>query len=76
MTDTASLQGLMGACLEGYAAHHRLNPRQWQVCRPVLDCRTEAMGGLVLRCDHCAREEPYLSFLPRPSLSALSAARI
>ncbi|MCP3879038.1 MAG: IS91 family transposase, partial [Sulfitobacter sp.] len=58
MAESASLRGVISACLDGYAQAHTLNPRQWQVCRHVLDCRTEAMGGSQLRCDHCAAERP------------------
>ncbi len=58
MTETASLQAAIAACLDGYAENHRLSPRQWQVCRHVLDCRTAALGGLALRCDNCAEETP------------------
>jgi len=53
MTDGASLQALMRRCLDGYRETHRLSPHQWQVCRPILDCRTEALGGFELECDHC-----------------------
>ncbi len=58
MTDSASLQTVLAATLDGYADHHRLSPRQWQVCRHVLDCRTAALGGMLQRCDHCAAERP------------------
>ena len=53
MTNSPSLQTVMEASLEDYAEAHRLSPRQWQVCRHVLDCRTEALGGFALRCEHC-----------------------
>ena len=58
MTESASLQAVMGACLADYAEDHCLSSRQWQVCHHVLDCRTEALGGLVLKCDHCEAEVP------------------
>ena len=57
MTDAASLQAVMAATLDGYAQDHRLSPRQWQVCRHVLDCRTAALGGHALRCNACGHEE-------------------
>lgn len=58
MTDSPSLQAVMAASLDGYAAVHPLRPRQWQVCCHVRDCRTEALGGLSLRCDACGSEQP------------------
>lgn len=53
MTDGASLQAVMRRSLDGYRETHRLSPHQWQVCRHILDCRTEALGGFELECDHC-----------------------
>jgi hypothetical protein len=53
-----SLQAVMCACLDGHADTHRLSPRQWQVCRHILDCRTAALGGLHLACDACGAEVP------------------
>jgi hypothetical protein len=53
-----SLQAVMAACLDGHADTHGLSPRQWQVCRHILDCRTAALGGLHLACDACGAEVP------------------
>jgi hypothetical protein len=47
-----SLQAVIHACL-GSLAEGGLNPRQWQVCRHILDCRTAALGGFALACDGC-----------------------
>jgi hypothetical protein len=58
MTDSPSLQAVMATCLPGYAHTHRLSPRQWQVCHHVLDCRTEALGGFLERCDQCDAQRP------------------
>jgi hypothetical protein len=58
MAESASLQAAIAACLDDYAQDRRLSPRQWQVCRHILDCRTEAMGGLALRCESCGEEAP------------------
>jgi hypothetical protein len=55
----ASLQAVIAAGLAGYAEHHRMSPRQWQVCHHILDCRTAALGGFALACDGCA-ERPFL----------------
>jgi len=58
MAESASLQAVVAACLDGYAVTHRLSPRRWQVCYHVRDCRTPALGGLALRCDACGAEQP------------------
>ncbi len=55
----ASLQAVLRACLADYGEAHRLSPRQWQVCRHVLDCRTEALGGFQLQCDQCDASRPH-----------------
>ena len=58
MTESASLQAVMASALDDYAQDHRLSPRQWQVSRHILDCRTEALGGFAQRCDQCGEETP------------------
>jgi hypothetical protein len=63
----ASLQRVMREGLDHYHQGHRLTPRQWQVCRHVLDCRTEALGGFCLDCDRppsrhfarCGQTQPH-----------------
>ena len=45
-----SLQAVIRAQLGDLDA---LNPRQYQVCRHILDCRTAALGGFALACDEC-----------------------
>jgi hypothetical protein len=45
-----SLQAVIRAQLGDLDA---LNPRQYQVCRHILDCRTAALGGFALACDQC-----------------------
>ncbi|MEN8167202.1 MAG: IS91 family transposase, partial [Pseudomonadota bacterium] len=47
------LQSVLREALTGYAETHRLSPRQWQVCAHILGCRTSALGGLQMQCDHC-----------------------
>ena len=54
-----SLQQVMRENLNQYHQGHRLTPRQWQVCRHVLDCRTEALGGFCLDCDRCEQTQPH-----------------
>ena len=58
MAERTSLQAVISACLDSMATTHRLSPRQWQVCHHIRDCRTAAMGGALMRCDHCGYEEP------------------
>ena len=53
MAEAPSLRAVIRACLPGLAGDG-LNPRQWQVCRHILDCRTAALGGFALTCDRCA----------------------
>lgn len=59
MTNGTSLQAVMRQCLDRYSASRRLSPRQWQVCRHVLTCRTPALGGLRLQCDQCHATQPH-----------------
>lgn len=58
MADSTSLQAVLKQSLDGYAADRRLSPRQWQVCRHILSCRTPALGGLQLECDRCGVRQP------------------
>ena len=61
MTERVSLQRVIRACLDA-GAEGTLSPRQWQVCAHIRACRTEAMGGLELECDHCGhRPEHFFS---------------
>lgn len=53
MAERPSRQAVIHACLGGYADHYPMSPRQWQVCRHRLDCRTAALGGFALECDGC-----------------------
>ena len=55
----ASLQQLMREGLDRYQQGHRLTPRQGQVCHHILDCRTEALGGVRLECEHCGQSQPH-----------------
>jgi hypothetical protein len=55
----ASLQAVFHRCLDDYSNRHRLSPHQWQVCHHILDCRTAALGGLRLDCDHCGQAVPH-----------------
>jgi hypothetical protein len=55
----SSLQQVLRAGLDQFSRDHRLTPRQWQVCHHLLDCRTAALGGLRLDCDHCGQTVPH-----------------
>lgn len=52
MAETPSLQAVVRRGLGDLDAAG-LNPRQWQVCRHILDCRTAALGGFALAGDRC-----------------------
>ena len=58
MNKGADLQTVMQAFLPTYCQTHTLTPRQAQVCAHLGECRTEALGGLLGQCDHCAYEQP------------------
>lgn len=49
------LQTILGSFL---SRGQRLSPRQWQVCSHIQACRTVALGGLQLHCDHCDYDVP------------------
>jgi len=49
------LQSILGRFLN---RDQRLSPRQWQVCSHIQACRTAALGGLKMHCDHCDYDVP------------------
>ena len=49
-----SMRSVLARFLPGLRQHQSLSPRQAQVCAHLQDCRTGALGGVQLRCDHCA----------------------
>ncbi len=53
MTESVSLQGIFNHHLGNYRRTHPLDARRQAVCRHVSDCRTAALGGMQLQCDHC-----------------------
>ena len=55
----ADLQSVLHQFLPGYRQEHTLTPRQAEVCNHLKVCRTEALGGVQLHCDHCAYEQPW-----------------
>jgi len=54
MAESATLQGILQQHLADYGQTHPLDARRQAVCRHVTDCRTAALGGLQLQCDHCS----------------------
>ena len=59
MKRNGDLQSVMNRFLAGYCERHPLSPRQSQVCEHICACRTEALGGVQLHCDHCDYEQPW-----------------
>ena len=53
MTEAATLQGILQGHLGDYRHSHALDAHRLAVCRHVTQCRTAALGGLQLHCDHC-----------------------
>jgi len=56
MTEAVTLQRVLQRYLEDYRQTHALDARRLAVCRHVTQCRTAALGGLQLHCDHCGDE--------------------
>jgi hypothetical protein len=59
MNGKNDLQSVMHQFLPGYCESHALSPRQSEVCAHIGTCRTEALGGVQLHCDHCGYEQPW-----------------
>ena len=53
MDGKSGLQTVIRQFLPGYREAHTLSPREAEVCGHLQMCRTEALGGVQLRCDHC-----------------------
>ena len=53
MTEAVTLQGILQRHLGDYRQTHTLDARRLAVCRHVTECRTAALGGLQLQCEHC-----------------------
>jgi len=59
MNAAADLQTVIREFLPGYRETHTLSPRQAEVCNHLGVCRTEALGGMQLHCDHCDYAQPW-----------------
>ena len=55
MSDTATVQH----ALERFLHPSGLDVQRQRVCSHLLACRTEAMGGMVLRCADCDHQQPH-----------------
>jgi len=53
MSATLGLQQVMNQFLPAYRQHHRLSMQQTNVMAAIRACRTDALGGQVVHCDHC-----------------------
>jgi hypothetical protein len=59
MKTKSDLQTVMHEFLPGYCETHSVSPRQREVCTHIHACRTEALGGVELHCDHCDYAQPW-----------------
>ena len=53
MPEPLTLQHILRQHLDRYRREHPLDARRLAVCHHLIDCHTEALGGLRLDCDHC-----------------------
>lgn len=51
------MQTVVSQFLPAYRQHHRLSPAQGKVCHCIETCRTAALGGQFVQCDHCGFEQ-------------------
>jgi hypothetical protein len=51
------MQTVLSNHLQQYQHHHRLSPIQSKVCHRMGLCRTKALGGQQVHCDHCGFEQ-------------------
>ncbi len=54
MSEPATVQGI----LQRFLSTEHLDYQRQKVCTHLLDCRTEALGGLSWQCDTCGAEQP------------------
>jgi hypothetical protein len=57
-TTTATLQELLQQQLASYTDTHLLDGQRLKVCRHLLTCQTEVLGGLQYQCDRCHADVP------------------
>jgi predicted Zn-ribbon and HTH transcriptional regulator len=51
------LQQIVGHFLPTYQQHHRLSAQQYKVSSAISACRTAALGGQFVQCEHCGFEQ-------------------
>jgi len=59
MNNSASMQQVMNHGFAHYAQTHTLSSQQAKVCINISQCRTEVLGGEVLRCQQCETEQTH-----------------
>ena len=59
MNRKSDLQTVMHQFLPGYREQRLLTPRQAEVCTHIGICRSDALGGVQLQCDHCEHAQPW-----------------
>lgn len=57
MAEAATLQSVFAQFLDDYRQGHALSPAQAKVCHRIGLCRTPALGGQLVHCDHCGFEQ-------------------
>ncbi len=58
MSGRLDVQALLNRYLPDYQNQHPLTPPQQKACWHIQQCRTAALGGLQLQCQHCGVEQP------------------
>ena len=59
MAESIDLQTILHRYLPAYRQHHRLDLRRRQVLSHLMQCRTEAMGGVRLACKPCQQVQTH-----------------
>lgn len=59
MPESLTLQHILRQHLDRYRRDHPLDARRQAECQHLIDCHTEALGGLRLDCDHCHDQPVY-----------------
>ncbi len=57
MVNSPDIQQILKRYLPSYCKAHPLDARSREVCRHIVQCHTEAMGGLQMQCERCAHEQ-------------------
>jgi hypothetical protein len=59
MKTKSDLQTVIHQFLPDYSKSHPLSARDHEICAHIRTCRTEALGGVELHCDHCDHIQPW-----------------